>query len=104
MKKFLIILALFLTGCKYPDNKNPRQYKFNDIYRYENDEVICYMTSTYYASGISCVWKQMLKNSENVANNVSKPNSQHSEPNCNIMLKNPENFNTSDGNVKGDDR
>ena len=40
----------------------------------------------------------------NVANNVSKPNSQHSEPNCNIMLKNPENFNTSDGNVKGDDR
>lgn len=34
---------------------------------------------------------------ENVANNVSKPN-------CNIMLKNPENFNTSDGNVKGDDR
>ena len=41
---------------------------------------------------------------ENVANNVSKPNSQYSEPNCNIMLKNPENFNTSDGNVKGDDR
>ncbi len=41
---------------------------------------------------------------ENVANNVSKPNSQHSGPNCNIMLKNPENFNTSDGNVKGDDR
>ena len=41
---------------------------------------------------------------ENVANNVSKPNSQHSEPNCNIMLKNPEDFNTSDGNVKGDDR
>ncbi len=41
---------------------------------------------------------------ENVANNVAKPNSQHSEPNCNIMLKNPENFNTSDGNVKGDDR
>lgn len=36
--------------------------------------------------------------------NVAKPNSQHSEPNCNIMLKNPENFNTSDGNVKGDDR
>nr|DAW68047.1 MAG TPA: hypothetical protein [Caudoviricetes sp.] len=27
---------------------------------------------------------------ENVANNVSKPNSQHSEPNCNIMLKNPD--------------
>lgn len=26
----------------------------------------------------------------NVANNVSKPNSQHSEPNCNIMLKNPD--------------
>lgn len=24
---------------------------------------------------------------ENVANNVAKPNSQHSEPNCNIMLK-----------------
>ena len=41
---------------------------------------------------------------ENVANNVAKPNSQHSEPNCNIMLKNPENFNTSDGNVKGDNR
>ena len=40
----------------------------------------------------------------NIANNVAKPNSQHSEPNCNIMLKNPENFNTSDGNVKGDDR
>lgn len=97
MKKFLIILALFLTGCKYPDNENPRKYKFDDIYRYENDEVICYMTSTYYASGISCVWKQMLKNSENVA----KPNSQHSEPNCNIMLKNPD---TSDGNVKGDNR
>lgn len=41
---------------------------------------------------------------ENVANNVAKPNSQHSEPNCNIMLKNPENFNTSDGNVKEDNR
>lgn len=25
-------------------------------------------------------------------------------PNCNIMLKNPEDFNTSDENVKGDDR
>lgn len=41
---------------------------------------------------------------ELVANNVSKPDLQHSEPNCNIMLKNPEDFNTSDGNVKGDDR
>lgn len=38
---------------------------------------------------------------ENVANNVAKPNSQHSEPNCNIMLKNPD---ASEGNVKGDDR
>ena len=28
---------------------------------------------------------------ENVANNVAKPNSQHSEPNCNIMLKNSNN-------------
>lgn len=37
---------------------------------------------------------------ENVANNVAKPNSQHSEPNCNIMLKNADNFNTSGGNVK----
>ena len=33
--------------------------------------------------------------------NVSKPNSQHSEPNCNIMLKNPD---ASEGNVKGDNR
>lgn len=41
---------------------------------------------------------------ENVANNVSKPNSQHSEPNCNIMLKNPEDFNTSDENVKENNR
>ena len=38
----------------------------------------------------------------NVANNVAKPNSQHSEPNCNIMLKNPGNFNVSVENVKGD--
>lgn len=38
---------------------------------------------------------------ENVANNVAKPNSQHSEPNCNIMLKNPD---ASEGNVKGDNR
>lgn len=36
--------------------------------------------------------------------NISKSNSQHSEPNCNIMLKNPENFNTSDGNVKENNR
>ena len=33
--------------------------------------------------------------------NVSKPNSQHSEPNCNILLKNPD---ASEGNVKGDNR
>lgn len=38
---------------------------------------------------------------ENVANNVAKPNSQHSEPNCNILLKNPD---ASEGNVKGDNR
>lgn len=41
---------------------------------------------------------------ENVANNVAKPNSQHSEPNCNIMLKNSGNFNVSVENVKGDNR
>lgn len=41
---------------------------------------------------------------QDIANNVAKPDLQHSEPNCNIMLKNPEDFNTSDGNVKGDDR
>lgn len=28
---------------------------------------------------------------QDVANNVAKPNSQHSEPNCNIMLKNSNN-------------
>ena len=33
--------------------------------------------------------------------NVAKPNSQHSEPNCNILLKNPD---ASEGNVKGDNR
>lgn len=38
---------------------------------------------------------------ENVANNVAKPNSQHSEPNCNILLKNPD---ASERNVKGDNR
>lgn len=62
MKKLLIILALFLMGCEYPDNENPRQYKFNDMYRYENEEVICYIVNDYRPFGISCVWKQMLKN------------------------------------------
>ena len=46
----------------------------------------------------------MFQTEQDVSNNVAKPNSQHSEPNCNIMLKNPEDFNTSDENVKGDDR
>lgn len=78
MKKLLIILALFLMGCEFPDNKDPRQYKFNDMYRYENEEVICYIVNDYRPFGISCVWKQMLKNSGN--------------------------FNVSVENVKGDNR
>lgn len=63
MKKLLIILALFLIGYECSDNENPQQYKFNDMYRYENEEVICYIVNDYRPFGISCVWKQMLKNS-----------------------------------------
>lgn len=51
--------------------------------------------------GFPCAWIKKCEHHENVANNVSKPNSQHSEPNCNIMLKNPD---ASEGNVKGDDK
>jgi hypothetical protein len=46
----------------------------------------------------------LFQTEQDVSNNVAKPNSQHSEPNCNIMLKNHENFNAFAGNVKGDNR
>jgi len=59
-------------------------------------------------SGIHAVFDEnvnnMFQTEQDVANNVAKSDLQHSEPNCNIMLKNPEDFNTSDENVKGDDR
>lgn len=50
------LLSLMLVGtmtCELVHNDR----KFS-VYRCENNEVVCYMTHTYYTDGISCKFKE----------------------------------------------
>ena len=65
MKYILLIMMIFLSACEPLETLRPKdgnivkvhQQADSNIYRYENEEVICYIYEGYKAGGLSCKWK-----------------------------------------------
>lgn len=52
MRYLLSLMLVTVMTCKRIDADGI------SIYRCENNEVICYVTTTYYSDGISCKFKE----------------------------------------------
>lgn len=64
MKKLLIILLVlfFITTC---NQENKDIYPGEDVTRWENEEVVCYIYRGFSKGGISCKWKEIKQERNN---------------------------------------
>ena len=62
MKKFFILLVLALAAC---NQENNGIYADENVTRWENEEVVCYIYRGFYKGGISCKWKETKQEQSN---------------------------------------